>query len=81
MTLACANIRCDRDLDVDHVTVTTTAHVRRFCSMHCVVEGFQAHQDQLYADAARRTAAEAARDALTRRRARPTLGAVARAGT
>lgn len=33
----CENPLCHEALKVDHVTVITTAHVRRFCDLECVV--------------------------------------------
>jgi hypothetical protein len=35
----CANPGCRRELAVDHVTLVTTCHVRRFCSVDCISEG------------------------------------------
>jgi hypothetical protein len=43
----CENSACGRKLSVDHITVVTTFHVRRFCTMECVVEGFQNHRAAL----------------------------------
>lgn len=43
---ACANNRCTVPLNVDHVTLVTTGHVRRFCSVECVAEGHEAHMQQ-----------------------------------
>ena len=49
----CANLRCRSPLDVDHVTLITTAHVRRFCSVECITEGQAAwHQRIVSADSA-----------------------------
>jgi hypothetical protein len=39
--LHCANPRCGRALGVDHVTMVTTTHVRRFCTVECITEGQQ----------------------------------------
>lgn len=44
----CANLRCTTPLTGDHVTVTTTAHVRRFCSIECIHEGHQAWGDLIH---------------------------------
>lgn len=44
----CANLRCKRELGRDHVTLITTAHMRRFCSVLCITEGQAAWQDSLY---------------------------------
>ena len=44
----CENKACKRSLDVDHVVVATTCHVRRFCSMECVVESFHNHMNCIY---------------------------------
>jgi len=44
----CANLNCRRRLEVDHVTLITTTHMRRFCSVDCIVEGqtaWQAHRN------------------------------------
>lgn len=60
MTHVCANTRCRRPLGVDHVTMTTTVHLRRFCSVECIIDGFEAHREQIYAEAAARVAAEMA---------------------
>lgn len=38
----CANLSCTAALHSDHVTLTTTTHVRRFCSVECIHEGQQA---------------------------------------
>ena len=38
----CANPDCRTELVVDHVTMTTTTHVRRFCSVDCIADGLQA---------------------------------------
>ena len=43
----CANSRCRAALGVDHVTLVTTVHVRRFCSVECIAEGQQAHCERL----------------------------------
>jgi hypothetical protein len=43
----CENENCKNLLSADHVSVVTTQHVRRFCSMECVVESFQLHMDKL----------------------------------
>jgi len=43
----CANLRCRSQLSVDHVTLLTTVHMRRFCSVECIVEGQMAWLDQL----------------------------------
>jgi hypothetical protein len=38
----CDNSRCGRELAADHVTMTTTRHVRHFCSVECITEGNEA---------------------------------------
>ena len=38
----CANIECCEELDRDHVTLVTTAEVRRFCSVDCIAGGQRA---------------------------------------
>jgi hypothetical protein len=35
----CANPACRAHLGTDHVTLVTTCHVRRFCSVECITEG------------------------------------------
>jgi len=45
----CENTRCGRKLAVDHVTLVTTAHVRRFCCVECIHEGQQAVYDYIAA--------------------------------
>lgn len=47
--LVCENKRCGRKLSVDHVTLVTTAHVRRFCCVECIHEGQQAFHDYIAA--------------------------------
>lgn len=37
----CANLRCRRPVGGDHVTLLTTAHMRRFCDVDCVAQGDQ----------------------------------------
>jgi hypothetical protein len=39
----CANLECCDALGRDHVTLITTAHVRRFCSVECIAAGQRAH--------------------------------------
>ena len=46
----CANERCRTRLGVDHVTLATTNHVRRFCSVDCISEGHEALLDAIMAD-------------------------------
>ena len=59
----CANPACRTKLDVDHITLITTAHVRRFCSVECIEPSRLAHEDELlYAAYAER--AERIREAL-----------------
>lgn len=43
----CANMRCQAALSVDHVVMTTTAHMRRFCSVGCIAEGQEATDEFL----------------------------------
>jgi hypothetical protein len=43
----CANLRCLADLEVDHVSLITTAHLRRFCSVACITEGHAVWLDAL----------------------------------
>jgi hypothetical protein len=40
-----ANMNCRRSLEDDHVTVITTTHMRRFCSVDCVAEGLVAWRE------------------------------------
>ncbi|WP_141581275.1 hypothetical protein [Actinomadura sp. WMMA1423] len=44
---ACANLQCRKPLDRDHVTLVTTAHMRRFCSVLCITEGQVAWHERL----------------------------------
>jgi hypothetical protein len=46
----CANERCQRPLGIDHVTMITTAHLRRFCTVECIAEGQDAHYDAIMAE-------------------------------
>lgn len=39
----CANADCRAELERDHVTLITTLHVRRFCSVECIADGQRAH--------------------------------------
>jgi hypothetical protein len=43
----CANERCGKPLHADHVTLVTTAHVRRFCTVECITEGHEAWLDRI----------------------------------
>ena len=43
----CANLLCAAPLDVDHVVLITTVHVRQFCSVECIHEGQEARYDAL----------------------------------
>lgn len=43
----CANLRCKRTLGRDHVTLVTTAHMRRFCSVLCITEGQRAWHERI----------------------------------
>ena len=45
--MRCENENCKHLLSADHVIVVTTKHVRRFCCLECVVEGFELHMDKL----------------------------------
>lgn len=45
--LHCANPACRRPLAVDHVTLVTTAHVRRFCSVDCIADGQRAIREAI----------------------------------
>lgn len=47
----CANLRCRRPLQVDHVTLTTTTHIRRFCQVECVIDGFAAWHELIFSPA------------------------------
>ena len=49
--MTCDNARCKRQLAVDHVTLITTAHVRRFCCVECIAEGQQAALDAIMEEA------------------------------
>lgn len=44
----CENPSCDVELGVDHVTLITTAHVRRFCSVECIAISQVIHHDRLF---------------------------------
>jgi hypothetical protein len=37
----CENPDCDAQLYPDHVTLITTEHVRRFCTVECLVESWK----------------------------------------
>ena len=43
--MRCENPRCGIDLHTDHVTLITTKHVRRFCSVECLSESAHLHED------------------------------------
>jgi len=43
----CANLACRVDLGADHVTLVTTCHVRRFCSVECITEGHRLVLDEI----------------------------------
>lgn len=45
----CANVECRAKLERDHVTLITTLHVRRFCSVECIADGQRAHHDAISA--------------------------------
>ena len=45
--LRCANRMCRSSLKVDHVTLVTTGHVRRFCGVECITEGQEANIKQV----------------------------------
>jgi hypothetical protein len=47
----CTNPACRKPLGVDHVTLVTTAHVRRFCSVECIEPSRKAHDLALFNDA------------------------------
>jgi hypothetical protein len=47
----CANLECQAVLGIDHVTLTTTRHIRRFCTVDCIGEGQQAWRNVLFAQA------------------------------
>jgi len=38
---------CGLPLSADHVLLVTTAHLRRFCSVECVVEGHRQWMERL----------------------------------
>lgn len=44
----CENPACDRPLRVDHVVLVTTKHVRRFCSVECIHESQQIHEQRIW---------------------------------
>jgi hypothetical protein len=46
----CTNPKCQLPIGVDHVTLVTTCHVRRFCSVECIAESQKAHYDQIMND-------------------------------
>jgi hypothetical protein len=39
----CENPTCKNKLSADHITLVTTAHVRRFCYMDCLIESYYRH--------------------------------------
>jgi len=43
----CENPKCPNHLEIDHVTLVTTCHVRRFCSVECIAESQKAHLDDI----------------------------------
>lgn len=45
---SCANRKCRAKLGDDPVTVITTRHVRKFCSVECIVEGHVAEQEWIF---------------------------------
>jgi hypothetical protein len=49
----CENPRCGCVLEIDHVTLLTTEHVRRFCTVDCVAIGYaeQAYINAMVANA------------------------------
>ena len=44
----CDNPGCRVHLGVDHVTLITTCHVRRFCSVECITDGHRAVLDEIW---------------------------------
>jgi hypothetical protein len=46
----CANQRCNKPLEADHVIMLTTMHMRRFCCVECIAEGQRAHIERILAD-------------------------------
>lgn len=49
----CASAVCRKPLSNDPVTVLTTRHVRKFCSMFCVVDGHEESMRQAVEEGAR----------------------------
>jgi hypothetical protein len=47
--MTCENPACKYELRADHVTLVTTKHVRRFCSVECLVESHKAHLEAVAA--------------------------------
>lgn len=43
----CANPNCGAELGVDHVTLITTAHIRRFCCVECIAAGNEANMQAI----------------------------------
>jgi hypothetical protein len=46
-TWYCDNGLCGKELPDDHTIVGSTGHVRRFCRMGCIVEGYLHHLDSI----------------------------------
>jgi hypothetical protein len=44
----CANLMCRQPLRIDHITMTTTTHMYRFCCVDCIAEGQEAWDNFLY---------------------------------
>jgi hypothetical protein len=45
----CANPLCVSSLSTDCVTLTTTFHVRRFCTVQCLIESFEIANETIWA--------------------------------
>jgi hypothetical protein len=43
----CENPFCNDPLRADHVTLVTTGHVRRFCTVECLIDSFYHNLDVL----------------------------------
>jgi hypothetical protein len=58
----CANLRCQQQLGPDHVTMTTTTKMRRFCCVEHIADGQDAWTQAIYATTKGQTMEQALRD-------------------